>query len=87
MEDEGGRSDSVKGREVRATTTTLEDQEPLTIKQLLLDLEYGKDLVDYIMSRDEDGDSNGSGANIVNDRDRDNASTNNGGDNKDDVLC
>ena len=64
----------------------------MTIKQLVLDLEYGEDLVDSILSRNKDGDydkdSNGhSNDNGVNDGDRDNASTNNGGDNKDDVLC
>ena len=31
----------------------LEDREPLTIKQFLLDLEYGKDLVDDILSGDQ----------------------------------
>ena len=31
----------------------VEDREPLTIKQFLLDLEYGKDLVDDILSGDQ----------------------------------
>ena len=33
-------------------TPLLEDREPLTIKEFLLDLEYGKDLVDTILSGD-----------------------------------
>ena len=64
----------------------LEDREPLTIKQFLLDLKYGEDMVDYILrgdnDGDEDGDSNGNG---IDDRDRDNARTSDGGDNEDDA--
>jgi hypothetical protein len=44
-----------KAEEVRAYVMMLEDQEPLTIKQFLLDPEYGKDLVDSILSGDKDG--------------------------------
>ena len=61
--------------EARAYTTMLEDQELLTITQLILNLEHNKDLVDSVLSGnkdgEEDGNSNGIGAD---DRDRDNAS-------------
>ena len=62
----------------------LEDREPLTIKQFLLDLEYGEDLVDYILSGDDDGDRDGNG---IDDGDRENASISDGGDNDDDASC
>ena len=65
----------------------LEDREPLTIKQFLLDLEYCEDLVDSILSGDENGDSDDNGADIVDEGDRDDASTNDGGDIEDDALC
>ena len=62
----------------------LEDQEPLTIKQFLLDPEYGKDLVDSILSWDEEGDkdmdNNGNGVNMG---DRDDAGTDDDITNKD----
>ena len=56
----------------------LEDCEPLTINQLLVDLEYDEDLVDSILSGDKGGHSNGNGADIVGDGDRDDASTSDG---------
>ena len=59
----------------------------MVIKQFLVNLEYDKDQVDYIMSWDKVGDSNGNGANIVDDRDRDNESTSDDGDIEDDNLC
>ena len=62
-------------------------QASLTITQLLLDLKYGKDVVDYILSRDRDRDSNGNGANTVDDEDRGNQSTCHGGDIEDNALC
>ena len=49
-----------KAEEVRAYAMVLEDQEPLTIKQSLLDLEYGEDPLDFILNGDKDGDSDGS---------------------------
>ena len=76
-----------KAEEVRAYATMLEDREPLTITQLLLDLEYGKDLVDSVLSKDKDGDSNVNGANIIDNWDRDNASTGNGRDIKNNASC
>ena len=68
----------------RAYTIMLEDREPLTIKQLLSDLEYGDDLVQSILSRDKDGDSNGNG---INDGDRAGTSASNSRDNKNDSSC
>ena len=65
----------------------LKDREPLTIKQLLLDIAYDKDLVDYILSGDENGDSDNNVANIVDGGNRDDASTNDNGDINDEVLC
>ena len=77
-----------KAGEVRAYATMLEDREPLTIEQLLLDLKCGDDLVYSIMSGDEDGDEGGgSGGDGVNDGDRDNASISNGGDIEDNTSC
>ena len=64
-----------KAEKVKAYATVLEDQETLTIKQLLLDLEDSNDLVDYIMSGDEDRDKDGdSDDNGVDDGDRDDVS-------------
>jgi hypothetical protein len=63
-----------KADEVRTYAMMLEDREPLTTKQFLLDLKYGKDLVDFILSGDESGD-------------RENVSISDGGDNDDDALC
>ena len=76
-----------KAEEVRTYAMMLEDREPLTIKQFLLDLEYCEDLVDSILSGDENGDSDDNGADIVDEGDRDDASTNDGGDIEDDALC
>ena len=55
----------------------LEDCEPLTIRQFLLDLEYDEDLVDSIVSGDEEGDSNDNG---IDGGDRGDASIIDGGD-------
>ena len=85
MKGEGGIPP--KTEEVRAYATMLENQEPLTIKQLLLDLECGADLVDSILNGHEDGDSDANGVNFVYDRDSDNGSTRNGGDIEDDASC
>ena len=65
----------------------LEDWGPLIITQLLLDLEYGEYLVDYILGGDYTGDSDGNDADIVNGGDRDDASTHDSGDIKDDASC
>ena len=46
--------------------------------------EYCKDLLDSVLIGDKEGDINGNG---VNDRDRDNTSIRDGGDNKDNTLC
>jgi hypothetical protein len=73
-----------KADEVRTYAMMLEDREPLTTKQFLLDLEYGEDLVDYILSGDNDGDRDGNG---IDDGDRDDASISDGGDNDDDASC
>ena len=59
----------------------------MTIKQLLLDLEYGKDLADSILSGDKNGDNHGNGVNVISDGDRDNASTSDGGNIEDNALC
>ena len=73
-----------KAEEVRTYTTLLKDQEPLTIKQFLLDLEYGKDLVDSILSWDEEGDKDmDNSGNGVNMGDRDDAGTDDDITNKD----
>ena len=54
----------------------LKDRELLTIKQFLLDLKYGKDLIDSILSGDEDRNKDRDSINNgVNDGDRDDAST------------
>ena len=65
----------------------LKDWEPLPVKQLLLDLEYCEDLVDSILSGDEDRDSDGNDADIIDDGDRDDVSTSDDGDIEDDILC
>ena len=59
----------------------------MTTKQLLLDLKYCKDPVDYILSGDKNGDSDDNDADIVDDGDRDDASTNNGGDIEENASC
>ena len=51
---------------------------------VLLDLEYGEDLVDSILSGDGDEDGN-SDINGVDDGDRDDASTSDNGDNAEDA--
>ena len=76
-----------KAAEVRAYATMLKDRELLTIKQLLLDLGYVEDLVDSILSGDEDGDSDGDGVDLVGDGDSDDVSTKNSGDIEDDASC
>ena len=50
-----------KTEEVKAYTSVLKDKEPLTIKQLLLDVIrpqvwQGSSIVGYILSRDKGGD-------------------------------
>ena len=57
------------------------------LSRFLLDLEYGEDLVDSILSRDKDGDSNGNDVDVVDDGGRNDTSTNDGGDIEDDALC
>ena len=76
-----------KAAEVRAYATMLKDRELLTIKQLLLDLGYVEDLVDSILSGDEDRDSDGDGVDLVDDGDSDDVSTKNSGDIEDDASC
>ena len=61
----------------------LADQEPLIIKQFLLDLEYDEDPLDSILSGDKERDS---GGNHIDDGDRVSVSISNSGDNKDDDL-
>ena len=46
----------------------------MTITQLLVDLKYGEDLLDSILSGDKDGDSDSNGINVG---ERDNASISN----------
>ena len=59
----------------------------MIIKQILLDLGYGKDIVDSILSGEEDRDSNGNGVDVVDDEDRGDASTSDDGDTEDDTSC
>ena len=73
-----------KADEVRTYATMFEDREPLTIKQFLLDLEYGEDLVDHILSGDDGGDRDSNG---TDDGDRDDASISDCGDNRDGAWC
>ena len=82
LEEEGGGVIPSKAEEVRAHTAILGDWELLTLKQFLLKFNYGKDLVDYILNRDKDGDNNSSGVDIG---DRDNAGISDSGDNKNDT--
>ena len=73
-----------KADEVWTYTTTLKDCELLTTNQFLLNLEYGEDLVEYILNGDDDRDRDGNG---INDGDRDDDSISNDGDNNDDASC
>ena len=57
------------------------------VKKLLVDLDCGEAPVDSIPNRDEDGDSDGNGADIVNDGGRDDTNTRAGGDMEDDTSC
>ena len=59
----------------------------MTITQLLVDLKYGEDLLDSILSGDKDGDSNDKSVEVVNDRGRDNVSTSDGRDIEEYASC
>ena len=85
-EEELGRSGLSKAEVVRAYASMLEDRESLTIKQLMIDLKYGKNLVDSILSGGKVGvEDGGSGNNGIDEGDSDDASTSNARDNEDDT--
>ena len=84
LEDKGGCSDSVKGKQgEKAHGAILKDHEPLSIMQFLLDLEYGEDLVDSILSWDG---AMGRGGNGINGGDRDGVIISDARDNDNDAL-